>query len=407
MKEFFERYKYKSKLLDDFNLSEFYTSNFEQKPFFLKGSKAIEELKNNFNIYEFEKLLWYAHKIDFKKIQISDNSEKLNITQIQNNDILKLANLYLKKNYCIVINFAEEFSPELAILTREFGEIFNCTAYCSVFLNPPNSNCFNAHYDGIDVFALQIEGEKLWQVGQPKIELPTKNQTYTLKDDSELDEQYLLNTGDFLYIPRGYIHNVLSTDNYSLHISIGLNSNRRIEVYKEVLKSLETTNRYLRETPKGVLKKGYEFIKDEFKSLDILSELYDPYNIRQSVSRINSQKYSQLKLLPNKHLQNAIYDIPITLNTEVIVLYGMPIEITLIQNEKIVMVFPSGLNSIDEWIYSCLTLPLTAISSVEFVRDSQTAFKISEIPGLLSDDSKITLIKELYTLGLLQINNPE
>lgn len=403
MQEFFKRYKYKTVFEEEIDLDNFKTVFFEKAPFFLKSSNFVKMFKESFNIYEFEKLLWYAHKIDFSKIQISSNSTKVLAQHIDSSDILRLASDYLADNNCIVVNFAENFSPDLSLLVREIGETFNCTAYCSVFLNPPNSNCFNVHYDGIDVIAIQIEGSKLWQVGMPIIDLPTRNQTYELENENQLSLSYDLQEESLLYVPRGFIHNVVSTDKYSLHISIGLHSNRRADIYKEILRSVELDNVYVRSTPQGVLKKGFEFIENDFNLHEnLLTDFIDPYAVKQALSRINAQKYSKLRLLPDGHLFGSLTTTDLLIDSIVSIRNGMPTEVVILNNDKVIFVFPCGFALEDEWLYKSLTLPILALPSVEYIRDIKDNFRIKDVPGMISDDSKLMLIKQLSRFGLIK-----
>src|SRR5690606_20648163 len=107
-------------------------------------------------------------------------------------------------------------------------------------------------------------------------------------------------------VPRGFIHDVFSTEKHSLHISIGLSTNRKVDIYSELLKIIELENLELRRTSKGALEKGYEYQKGEFATSDFQDKLVDPYYIKRAITRINSKKYSQLNLLPNSYLQQVV-----------------------------------------------------------------------------------------------------
>lgn len=398
----FERYKYYNLFSSQLNENDFKKAFFEENEFFFKLPNLIEKIKEDINIVDFEKLLWYAHKINPAKIQISQNGKKINQQEIQNSDILRLSKKYLSENHSIVINFAEDFHPALATLTREFGEFFNGISYCSIFLNPPSLNCFGSHYDGIDVFALQIEGEKIWKVGKPVNPLPTKNQIYDIQDDKHEFAEYKLQQGDVLYVPRGFIHDVFSTEKHSLHISIGLSTNRKVDIYSELLKIIELENLELRRTAKGVLEKGYVYQKGEFVTSDFQEKLVDPYYIKRATTRINSKKYSQLNLLPNSYLQQVVQKKIIESSTEVIVSEGVIMEVNSLDTGKVVMTYPMSLKYSDQWISSSITLPLLSLSTLEYIRDSKTSFRVEDIPGLITVESKIILVKELLEIGVLK-----
>ena len=64
------------------------------------------------------------------------------------------------------------------------------------------------HYDNYDVFLLQGEGEKLWQLGQfcDKSSALLPHDELRILDDFTPYQEYLLRSGDMLYVPPGTAH---------------------------------------------------------------------------------------------------------------------------------------------------------------------------------------------------------
>lgn len=79
-----------------------------------------------------------------------------------------------------------------------------------------------AHLDQYDVFILQGEGRRRWQVGQPDSSLKTLLPHPDLKQVSPFDPiiDEITEPGDLLYIPPNHPHNGVSVEN-SLNFSIG------------------------------------------------------------------------------------------------------------------------------------------------------------------------------------------
>jgi lysine-specific demethylase/histidyl-hydroxylase NO66 len=81
------------------------------------------------------------------------------------------------------------------------------------------------HHDTHDVFVLQVAGTKRWLVYDPVLELPLREQRYEaeLGGPGEPVLDVVLGPGDTLYLPRGWLHQALTSDDDSLHLTIGVN----------------------------------------------------------------------------------------------------------------------------------------------------------------------------------------
>lgn len=120
--------------------------------------------------------------------------------------------------------FLEHNSAFIGCMEREF----NC--YCGVnsYWTPASSQGFAPHYDDVDVFLVQLEGEKMWCLYDPPEEVD-----YLSRHSSEdyVPEQFpkpkhaiTLKAGDVLYMPRGMVHQGMTTPNtHSLHITFSAN----------------------------------------------------------------------------------------------------------------------------------------------------------------------------------------
>lgn len=109
----------------------------------------------------------------------------------------------------------------LAVLQEQFGSMAGSNAY----LTPPNSQGFAPHYDDIEAFVLQLEGRKLWRVYRPRV--PTEELALTSSPNFSQDDlgepvlQAVLEPGDLLYFPRGFIHQAECQGGvHSLHLTL-------------------------------------------------------------------------------------------------------------------------------------------------------------------------------------------
>ena len=106
-------------------------------------------------------------------------------------------------------------------LEREFG----ARTQTNIYLTPPGEHGFGIHYDDHDVFVLQVSGAKDWEIYGARDGLPFRGEGFRrgVDDPGELREQFVLNAGECLYVPRGTAHRALTHgDEPSLHITVGI-----------------------------------------------------------------------------------------------------------------------------------------------------------------------------------------
>ncbi|XP_049612676.1 ribosomal oxygenase 1 isoform X1 [Syngnathus scovelli] len=109
----------------------------------------------------------------------------------------------------------------LSILQEHFGSM----AGANVYLTPAGTQGFAPHYDDIEAFVIQLEGKKHWRVYNPRSDdevLPVlSSPNFTQAEIGKPILEVVLEAGDLLYFPRGFIHqgDCLS-DAHSLHITV-------------------------------------------------------------------------------------------------------------------------------------------------------------------------------------------
>jgi bifunctional lysine-specific demethylase and histidyl-hydroxylase NO66 len=123
-------------------------------------------------------------------------------------------------------------------LAAELGHPVQANAY----VTPPQNQGFHVHYDVHDVFVLQIEGEKHWQIHAPVLESPLRDQAWTDRraavsaraaEEPQLD--VVLQPGDCLYLPRGFLHAATALGGVSTHLTIGVHSWTRYALAEQLV----------------------------------------------------------------------------------------------------------------------------------------------------------------------------
>jgi bifunctional lysine-specific demethylase and histidyl-hydroxylase NO66 len=113
----------------------------------------------------------------------------------------------------------------VARLAAELGHPVQANAY----VTPPSSRGFSAHFDVHDVFVLQLAGRKHWQVHAPVHPDPLRDQPWNsyatqvasrAQDEPAID--VVLEPGDVMYLPRGWIHAATALGGVSAHLTLGV-----------------------------------------------------------------------------------------------------------------------------------------------------------------------------------------
>ncbi|MGW6274088.1 cupin domain-containing protein [Streptomyces sp. NPDC055060] len=137
--------------------------------------------------------------------------------------------------------FADGATLVLQALQRTWGPVADFTARLSTelghpvqanaYVTPPQNRGFDDHYDVHDVFVLQISGTKRWLIHEPVHPDPLRDQPWTDRRDAVAEaargEAYIdtvLEPGDVLYLPRGWLHAARAQGEVSIHLTLGIHT---------------------------------------------------------------------------------------------------------------------------------------------------------------------------------------
>jgi hypothetical protein len=137
----------------------------------------------------------------------------------------------LHRNWPPLMQFGSRLSAELGHPVQ-----INC------YLTPPQNQGFAAHYDTHDVFVLQVAGHKRWVVHRPVITDPLPGQDWeqrraavTARSAEPPLLDLVLQPGDALYLPRGFLHSAVAQGETSIHLTVGVHPVTRHSLLKHLL----------------------------------------------------------------------------------------------------------------------------------------------------------------------------
>lgn len=137
----------------------------------------------------------------------------------------------------LALQAAEHWWPPLRVVAADFQAELGFPTQVHVYLTPAHAQGAPVHYDTHEVFVLQVEGRKTWDIWQPTIDLPMR-MSEDAYDIRAVDERaktapllsVSLEAGDSLYLPRGFIHRARTDADPSLHVTISVMVDRWVDV---------------------------------------------------------------------------------------------------------------------------------------------------------------------------------
>jgi hypothetical protein len=132
--------------------------------------------------------------------------------------------------------------PPLIDFTHQLASELGHPVQVNAYITPPQSRGFDDHYDVHDVFVLQISGRKRWRIHEPVHPAPLRDQPWTDRREAVaeaagappvIDE--VLEPGDCLYLPRGYLHAATALGDISTHLTFGVHTWTRHALARRLL----------------------------------------------------------------------------------------------------------------------------------------------------------------------------
>jgi ribosomal protein L16 Arg81 hydroxylase len=168
----------------------------------------------------------------------------------------------------IRIGSIQSYSYPIMMLCRNLERAINCPINVNMYLSPGSGEkALKRHYDTHDVFVLQVHGNKDWRLYDPAFVAPLEflplqrhesvktMQRFRLRSDMSgskncvLSDEFTLEAGDCLYLPRGVWHEAESRrDEISCHLTVGVQPTTYLDVLNVALSTASNSDHRLRES---------------------------------------------------------------------------------------------------------------------------------------------------------------
>ena len=124
-------------------------------------------------------------------------------------------------------------------------------AQANAYYTPRGSQGFAVHHDTHDVFVLQVAGEKHWRSTTRSSSCRSRTSGTRRRSASTGPPtlELTLRAGDTLYLPRGWLHDALTSETDSLHVTVGINLHTWVDALRLALDECEDDVEFRRSVP--------------------------------------------------------------------------------------------------------------------------------------------------------------
>ncbi|AUC16929.1 hypothetical protein BTO06_18030 [Tenacibaculum sp. SZ-18] len=377
-----------------------FISDFWENKFLYNKRKNKEYFKDIFSIQDFDSILEYGQPKG-SNLRVVKNQEPLISSKYENNDgSLNLNQLYVcyADGYTIVVNEINKYCKPINNLVHNMRQELSHDVTANAYLTPVNQKALAPHYDTHDVFVLQISGKKHWNFyDDANYKTPLLNSFQPIFQEGQLSgkKEVTIEAGDLMYIPRGLPHEAYTTDESSLHLTIGIYPTQHVDLLSKAVQSLAQNDIDLRKAlPVGFLNftevEKRKFIKEiSSKFSDTLEKILVEGNLENTLFTVSDEFRNKVQPKSDGHFAQIDKIDSLTLESKLIKRDNMPTKV------------------VDNGQYSRILFPGNVIkgpaqiSSVfQFIAESDT-FEVRDIPKV-NDANKLKLAKRLIRGGLLK-----
>jgi JmjC domain len=267
----------------------------------------------------------------------------------------------------------------LAEFCRSLEAELGHPAQANAYFTPRSAQGLPVHHDTHDVFSLQVAGEKRWLVYEPAWELPLKHQRYKAETMGEPGEPVLdvtLQAGDTLYLPRGWLHEAMTSDTDSLHLTVGVNVYTWMDAFRAALDSCAGEVGFRRSPEEA----GAEEL------IELLAAQLRP-------ERVERRRRRKLVRSRRPILGGQL--------TQIRALESLDVD-TPVERRSTVLFDLAGTTISFEG--KDITFPDESAEDLAFVAQSDEQFTPGDLPGDLDADGRLVLVRRLVREGFLVLS---
>lgn len=137
----------------------------------------------------------------------------------------RLVRQFVQQGASVILNDVDTLTPGMAAISQALQGAGLGEPWANAYISWKERRAFNIHADTHDVWVVQVEGRKTWNIWQGRSPWPTEENGQRIPsrdedpDKGDLLHEWTLNPGDLLYLPWGWFHDALAASEASVHIT--------------------------------------------------------------------------------------------------------------------------------------------------------------------------------------------
>ncbi|WP_338927594.1 hypothetical protein IHE33_15065 (plasmid) [Mycetohabitans endofungorum] len=166
------------------------------------------------------------------------------------------------------------------------------------YYTPPNAQGFNIHFDPHDVLVLQLCGCKHWRIYRRYLDHPLEppDEPISSSDAGSVMKEFMLKPGEVAYIPRGMLHDALTAETLSLHLTLSLTPLTWRDVFINTMVNEPKFNAAVRSFSDECVKQG----------VDLMRAFVEERAISTAIGRASHRILEESALLPHGGLKQLV-----------------------------------------------------------------------------------------------------
>ena len=290
----------------------------------------------------------------------------------------------------LVLDQLHSHDPKLGLLCRLLAQELGHAFQTNLYLTPPQGKGFTPHWDNHDVFILQVLGSKHWQIEKGRRAFPALGDKMG-EEGREFHgdvTSFVLNQGDLIYIPRGYVHAAECGSEPSMHITLGVTAIFWHDLLSAIIKATVLRDqrlrcalplRFMNDTGKGLVN----------DAMAALREANDEAFVGAVVDQYRDELVKKFPLDVSGQVESFFQPVPLTAGD----LIG--------PRRGIVYRMHAGDDSVRlNFGDRSIVFPSFFREALDFALNTRD-FAIRDLPGELEDEERIVFIERLLQEGLV------
>ncbi|GAA4467704.1 cupin domain-containing protein [Phytohabitans houttuyneae] len=292
----------------------------------------------------------------------------------------------------LVLQGLHRIWPPLEEFARELGGQLRQPLQVNAYLTPAASQGFATHYDTHDVFVLQVAGRKRWRIHEPVLRDPLERQAWGGRADEvsavaegapAIDE--VLEPGDALYLPRGWLHSAQAQEGPTLHLTVGIKALTRYALVEALLELAAEDPRLRATLPYGVDLADPEQVEPELtETVEALRDWLAGAAPGPVAGRLRGHVYTQARPAPIRPLAQAEAIAALGPDDRVALRGGVRWRLAQEGDDKIT------LYAFDR----TLTMPAGCALALRVLLAGGVS-RVGDLPGLDTDEDRLVLTRRL------------